>query len=225
MTAIVSSLRYQSSGITAVLITTSPAITVLMAHFLLPDEPLNRQKALGVVSALSGALLLALLGESGLPDVSKAEPIGYVLVLVAMILGSGAAIYTRKYMRSCDTIDVTSIRMVTATLVVFPLSFLIVGIDLSTVDRQGYMALIYASLVGTFSGLMLAVYTIQRFGATASAMAAYIMPIVASIGGALLLDESITPGMLAAMAVILAGVAIINRSPQAPRDDIGATAV
>ncbi len=213
MTAIVSSLQFQSSGITAVLITTSPAITVLMAHFLLPDEPLTRQKGLGVGVAMAGAVLLAILGETGLPDVSKAAPVGYILVLAAMLFGSGAAIYARKYMRSFDTVDVNSVRMVSAAAVVLPVSLLLVGFDLSSVDTLGYMALIYASLVGTFAGLMLAFNNIQRFGATASAMSAYIIPIVATIGGVLLLNETITVGMLAGMALILGGVALINRSP------------
>jgi drug/metabolite transporter (DMT)-like permease len=223
MTAIVSSLAYQSSGLTAVLITTSPAITVLMAHFLLPDEPLTRVKALGVTIALAGALLLAFLGESGLPDVSRAEPIGYILVTAAMVFGSGATIYARKYMRSFDVVEVNSVRILSATLVVLPLSLIFVGFDLSQVDRSGYLALIYAAIVGTFFGLTLAFYNIQRFGATAAAMAAYIIPIVASVGGLLLLDETITLGMISGMGLILAGVAIINRSPRLPDENLGST--
>jgi drug/metabolite transporter (DMT)-like permease len=223
MTAIVSSLQYQSSGITGVLITTSPAITVLMAHFLLPDEPLTRQKALGVATALAGALFLALLGESGLPDVSRADPIGYILVVAAMIFGSSATIYARRYMRSYDAIDVNSVRLLSAAVVIMPLSLVLVGFDLSGVDRQGYAALVYAAIVGTFFGLMLAFYNIQRFGATASAMAAYIIPIVATIGGVVLLGETITTGMLFGMVLILAGVALINRSPRESNDDISPT--
>ena len=56
-----------------------------MAHFFLPDESLNRQKIMGVGLALGGALLLLMLGETGLPDVSHASPIGYGLVTVAMM--------------------------------------------------------------------------------------------------------------------------------------------
>lgn len=52
MMAIVSSLRYQSSGVTAIIITTAPASTVLLAHFFLPDEQLNRYKSLGGGMAL-----------------------------------------------------------------------------------------------------------------------------------------------------------------------------
>ncbi len=211
MTSIVSSLQFQSSGLTAVLITTSPAITVIMAHFFLPDEPLTRRKSLGVLLALGGALLLAVRGESGLPDVSRANPLGYLLVLLAMVSASGSTIYARKYMRELDAFDVASTRMVVAALVVMPLSLLLVGLDLSAVDGSGYLALIYAALVGTFSGMMLAFYNIQRFGAIAAAMTAYIIPVVAVIAGALILGETITPGMLSGMALILLGVAIINR--------------
>jgi drug/metabolite transporter (DMT)-like permease len=82
------------------------------------------------------------------------------------------------------------------------------------VNNQGYAALLYAAFVGTFAGMMLAFYNIQRFGATASAVTAYIIPIVAMFGGVLLLDETITRGMILGMGLIVAGVAIINQRPR-----------
>jgi drug/metabolite transporter (DMT)-like permease len=211
MVAIVSSLQFQSAGLTSLLLTAGPAVTVLMAHFFLPDETLNRTKGAGVVLALGGAVFLLALGESGLPDVSQASPLGYGLVLVAVSCGSGMTIYARKYMRDYDYFDVASVRMVTAALAVMPLSALLVGVNLSGVDARGYMALVYAALVGTFSGMMLAFYNVKRFGATASAMPLYVIPVVATLGGALLLGEQITAGMLAGVALIAAGIALINR--------------
>ena len=211
MTFIVSSLQYQSSGITSLLITTSPAITVLMAHFFLTDEQLDGKKISGVVLALGGAALLALRGESGLPDVTQSSPIGYGLVLTAMLFGSGATIYARKYMSDLNAFDVGSIRMVAAATVVLPLSILFVGFDLTAVTGQGYIALGYAALVGTFAGMLLAFYNIKQFGATASAMTAYIIPIFAGIGGALLLNEHITTFMLLGMSLIMTGIALINQ--------------
>lgn len=221
MTAIVSSLQFQSSGVTSVLITTSPALTVLMAHFLLPDEKMTRRKGLGVLLALAGALLLAVRGESGLPDVERANPLGYVLVLGAMVSASASTIYARKYMADLDTFDVASVRMWVAALAIMPLSLLVVGFDLSQVNLRGYEALLYAAFVGTFAGMMLAFYNIQRFGATASAVTAYIIPIVATLGGVLLLDETITTAMIFGMVLIVGGVAIINQRPQHVKQQAG----
>lgn len=211
MTFIVSSLKFQSSGITALLLTAGPAITVVLAHFWLPDEKLTPRKILGVGMAVGGAALLVILGESGLPDVSRANPIGYFLVLTAMLIASVMTIYARKYMRDLDWFDVGSVRMWTAAIVIFPLSYLIAGFDLSGVNLQGYMALLYAALIGTFSGMLLAFYNIKRFGATASAMTANLIPVVAIIGGALFLGETISSGMIMGMVFILGGMAVLNQ--------------
>ena len=218
MTAIVTSLQYQSGGITALLITTSPALTVLLAHFFLPDEALTRRKSAGVALALGGAVLLAMRGESGLPDVSQASPTGYGLVLLAMVLGSSMTIYARRYMRDLDAFDVASVRMFAAALLVMPLSGLFAGFDLHAVDGQGYLALIYAAFVGTFGGFILAFYNIKRFGATASAMTAYVVPAVTGIGGVLVLGETVTTMMLFGMGVIVSGIAIINQGNAQPVD-------
>jgi drug/metabolite transporter (DMT)-like permease len=215
MTSIVSSLQYQSAGVTAVLLTAGPAITVLMAHFFLADESLTWPKSIGIALALGGALLLAVRGESGLADVSQSSLIGYSLVLLAMLCASGMSIYARRFMRNFDAFDVASIRMFAATLTVMPLSALLVGVNLDKVDGQGYFALGYAALVGTFSGMLLAFYSIKRFGATAQAMSLYVIPMVAGLGGALILGEQITTGMLVGMALIALGIMLINQRPHA----------
>jgi len=151
-------------------------------------------------------------GESGLPDIGQANPLGYILILGAMFFGSGMTIYVRKYLQEYDSFDVASIRMIVASLVVMPLSLLFVGFDLQSVNGQGVFVLGYAALVGTFSGMLLVVYNIKRFGATAAAMTAYVIPVVASIGGVLILGEKITAVMLIGMVFILLGIMIINKS-------------
>ena len=211
MTAIVTSLLYQSSGVTAILLTCGPAVTVLLAHYVLPDERLTWRKGLGVVLALSGAFLLALRGESGLPDVSRGSPVGYLLVFLAIFCGSGMTIYTRRFMRDFNSIEVSSIRMFVATLAILPLSIILFGMDLQNVNSQGYIALLYATFVGTFGAFLLAFYNVKRFGATASAMVLLVTPIIAAIVGVVLLNETITAGMLAGTLLIVVGIALINQ--------------
>lgn len=211
MTVLLLSLQYQSSGVTSIFITTAPAITVLMAHFFLADERLTGRKIIGIALALGGALLLVLQGESGLPDASEASPIGFILVLIGMIAGSAMAIYARKYLRPFDAFDVATTRMVVATLFMAPIVFFFTGLDFSQVTAQGYFSLVYTALIGAFVGLILEFYIIKRFGATAAVMTAYVIPVVATVGGALFLDERITLIMLGGMALIVLGIAIINQ--------------
>ncbi len=222
MTSIVSSLQYQSAGLASTLLTAGPAVTVLMAHFFLSDEKLSPKKSVGVLLALGGALLLTLRGESGLPDVSRGSPIGYGLILLALLSSSGMTVYARRFMRDFDAFDVASIRMFVAMLVVMPLSALFVGVDLTHVDGNGYFALVYAALIGTFGGMLLSFYNIKRFGATAGAMALYVLPVIAGVGGVLILDEEITPWMVVGMILIITGIALINRTREAPRAEAAA---
>jgi drug/metabolite transporter (DMT)-like permease len=210
MTGIVASLQFLSSGLAAIIITISPAITVLLAHFFLTDERLTRLKIIGSSLALGGAVMLAALGETGLAD-AHGSLLGYILIIGAMVSASAMTIYTRKYVQAFDTIDVSSIRMLVAALVVMPLSYFYVGFDLSQVDSQGLLALVYAAIFGTFLGMLLSLYNIQRFGATAAVMTAYVIPVVASIAGVLFLGEQITTGMLGGMAFISAGVWLLNK--------------
>lgn len=211
MTVTISSLQFQSSGVTALLLTATPAIVVLMAHFMLPDEKLNRYKGAGILLALGGALLLILRGESGLPDVSQASPIGYILIISGMLSESRMAIYVRKHMQSLDPFDVTSVRLGTAALIVLPVALLWRGADLTQVTSIGVTALIFTAMVGALGGQLMSFYVTKRFGALAFSMTSYIIPLVAAITGVILLDEVITSGMAAGMVLIGLGITLINR--------------
>jgi drug/metabolite transporter (DMT)-like permease len=211
MVGIISSLQYLSSGVTSILISAGPALALLMAHIFLPDERLNLKKAAGVMLALTGALFIALRGENGLPNVDQVNPLGYIFVLMAVLGGNGMNVYARKFMRNLDTVDVASIRMWVATLLVMPVAILFVGIDLRMVTGQGYFSLVYAAIAANVLGMFMVFYNVKRFGATAAAMTDYIIPVVASLGGVLLLGEQITSGVIVGMALIVAGLALINQ--------------
>ena len=215
MTCVIVSLQYQSSGVASLLLSTGPAMTLILAHFILPDELLNRRKVIGACLALGGAILLAVRGEDGLPNVEAAAPTGFILVTVGMFFSSIMIIYARKYLRGYDAYEVGSIRIFSAALVMLPFSLLTVGFDVSAVDGAGYFGLFYAAIVGSFLGLLLSFYTIKRFGATPAVMTTYIIPVVAGIGGVLVLGEEITLTMIIGMIVIMGGIAMIQEPGKA----------
>jgi len=212
MTATISSLRYQSAGVTSLLVTISPAFIVVLAHFWLPDERLNRGKGIGVLLAIGGVLLIVLRGESGLPDASKASPLGYGLVLLAMIAESVMAIYIRRNMRGYDPMSVTGIRLWVATLVVLPLSFWLIRPDFSAVNGAGVWSLLFAAFGGALVGQLMAFFVTRRYGVTTFSLTGYIVPAVAAVTGILFLHEQFTLGLLAGMVLIALGILFINRA-------------
>ena len=210
MTSIVSSLQYQSSGMTSLLLTLNPAITVLLAQVFLPDEKLTARKIAGILIALGGAALLLSRGENGLGALAATDWRGYAWVGIGVLGSASAGIYARRTLRDENAWDVASIRMISAALALLPVTYLTVGYDLSRVNAAGYSALIYASLIGTFLGMWLSFYVIKRFGATVASQTSYVIPVVSTILGALVLEEVITPTMLVGMVIIFTGIALLN---------------
>ena len=210
MVAIITSLTYQSSGITALLITTAPAFITLAAHFTLPDEQLNGRKTFGILLSLAGAGLIVLRGESGLSDISRGSPIGYSLVIGGLLFETIGTIFIRKRMQSFNSFDVTAVRLTVAALVILPLGLLFREFDLSLVTTSGWFALLYAALIGAFSAQMLAFYITKQFSATAFSLTSYVIPIVAGVTGVLWLDETITIWMVLGLGLIGGGILLIN---------------
>ena len=210
MLAIISSLQYMSSGLAAILATTGPAFAVVLAHFILADELINMRKIAGIGLALAGAVLLAMRGETGLPDATDANIMGYVLMLVALFASHASLVCARRYLRKYDIFDVVNIQMIVSALVLLP--FVLTTLDLSAITDPGMatFTVIYGGLIGTFAAFTSRFVILKRFSATDAALIDYVVPIVTAIGGLLFADEELTLGMLLSAAVIMLGVALVR---------------
>ncbi len=220
MNFIVGALNFLSSGLTSLLLTLNPAFVVIAAQLFLPDERLNVRQVLGVICAMSGALVMAWRGETGLALSSGNALLGYGMVIAALLIGAWQNIHIRKYVRHFDAFQVASVRMWFAAITGIIISWTLVGFDFSRVELSGYAALLYASVAGTFLGIMISLYNTQRFGATTSAMTSYIIPIITTVGGILILDETFTPVMGVGMLLIFTGLVLVQAKKQpalAPR--------
>ncbi len=209
MYGFVYALNFLSSGVTSTINTTNPAITIVLAHFLLKGERLTARTAFGVVLALGGAVILALRGETGLSSGTNSG-FGYLLVFTGVIAISSSAIYARRFAQNVPPFDLTAIQIIIAAAFALPLHALFVGFDYSAVNLTGGLAVLYGAVVGTFFAFNFFFYLVNEFGATTAAMTPYIVILVATLGGVLFLGEQVTGVMLLGMATIVAGIAIIN---------------
>jgi drug/metabolite transporter (DMT)-like permease len=211
MSAYTNSMRFQSSGVTSLLATLSPIVTVLMAHFFLKDEPLDVWRLAGALIAFFGAGILLVRGESGLADLARADWRGYAFALLGMTCNAAGLVFARRYLRFEDPFVVTSIRILVGATAVTILAGINPGFDFSNVRLTGVLALAYASVVGTFLAFLFYLMSVQRFGATAASQSEYLVPLAATGLGVLILGERVTPTMLAGMVCIFLGLAVYER--------------
>ena len=208
------SMKYLSSGVTSLLITMNPVLTVLFAHYMLQDEPLTRYKFFGAIIALGGASLLILQGENGLPEINSTNWIGYIWIIPVVLGLAYASVYARKYLSKINSIDGAAIRIFISAISITPLALLTNSYNFEKVQLNGILVLLYVSIIGTFLAFFLNFYIVKKYGATVVSITTYISPISAAALGAIFLNEEITLLIVVGMMIIFCGIAIMGFSPK-----------
>ena len=210
MPMFIMSLQYQSSGVASLYVTLFPVMIAIAAHFILPDEKMTRYKAAGVFLALCGAVFLALRGESGLADVGRANPLGFILVMLSLLTEVGNTMFVRLKMKDTDPVEVTVIRLIVAAVFLSIVTNFVSDVTFEGVTQAGVFSLAYAALIGALAGQFMAFFIQRKYGATAFSLTSFMIPVVATLFGALLLGEILTWAMGVGVLFIGGGLYLIN---------------
>lgn len=205
MMLFVSALQYQSSGVTALMVSMVPLSSMFFAHIRLGDDRLTPYKIVGALTSLAGVLLLLVTGETGLGE-PRWE--GFVLVFIGMIFAGFGIVHLRKYLKHENSLAVAAVRLVSAAVAGVPVAAVAGGFDFSAVELSGIVALAYGVLPGTLFGFVLYSWLIARFGATRATQVEYIVPVIATATGALFLDEQVSLMMIIGMFTVFVGIGI-----------------
>jgi len=204
------SLQYQSSGVASLYVTLFPVMIAIAAHFFLPDEKLTRYKAAGVALALFGAIFLALRGESGLANVGRANPLGFILVIISLCSEVCNTLFVRLKMKETDPMQVTMIRLVVAAVFLAIVTSFVSDLSFTQVTSAGIFSLAYAAIIGALAGQFMAFFIQRKYGATAFSLTSFLVPVVATLFGALILGEILTWAMAVGVVFIGSGLYLIN---------------
>ncbi len=209
--------RTLSSSTTGLLVSTVPIAAVVVSR-IVDRTPVAPIRWLGLVVALGGVAVL--LG----PGAAAGDPWAVVQVLLAALGYAIAPVVVERKLR-----DVPTITLNTAVLTIAALGYLpvVVASGWPTGLRlNGIAALVTLGVVCTALAFTLFFRLIGEVGAARATLVAYLNPLVAVALGALVLDEPVTWGLLAATVLILAGSAAAARrsraqaaEPEPPADE------
>jgi drug/metabolite transporter (DMT)-like permease len=197
--------RTVPSGLTAVLIAAAPIFIAAFAPFLDRSEIMR--------PAQVGGLVVGLLGVGLLVGFEQVDDAGELLGAIAMILAAasyGVSGFVLKRGYPGVSPSVTSLFSVaTSAVIVLPLALARPPAEAPGIGAV--LAVVALGLLGTALAFVLYFRLIGEIGFGRASVVAYTIPPVALVYGVLLLDESLTPAMLAGMALILGGVALVAR--------------
>ncbi|MEA1931151.1 MAG: DMT family transporter [Euryarchaeota archaeon] len=203
-----------TSGVGAILFALVPIFAPLFAGALLADERLTAAGAVGT--------LVGLVGVGMVVDITPATVIetvsgGAVIVLAGAVSLALGTVLIRRADSSLSSTVRTAWALPVSALMLHALS---IGAGESTAAAEWTLgAIVAVGYLGVFAGAVAYILyfgLLDEVGATQSSLVFYASPIVATLGGWLLLGEALTATTIAGFAVVLVGFGIIGHESLAP---------
>lgn len=204
------------SSIAGMLSGAIPLFAFVVALVFLRSEPVNRRTLLGLGLGFGGVLLIARPWSAAGAGI---DPNG-VLAMIAGSLSIGASfVYARLFLadQGISPVALSAWQLGCALLMLLCVTDLH-GIGAITGDHAALAGLVFGlGLAGTGLAFILYYFIVQQLGALKAASVTYLPPVVAMLIGCLLAGEPLLPASLAAMALILGGVVVLQSGKQQPR--------
>lgn len=193
--------RTVASSVTAVLNSTIPLFTLLIAALVFRSETITRERLGGIILAMLGVVALSGTSSEGGSYISP----GVVAVTASSVFYGFGFVYARRYVRG-DPFGIVTLQMIMTIPLLVPLNY---ATGHLTTEGMTPKLLLVAFILGSLSsGVAYAIYyrALERLGPTMTSYATYLSPIYALIIGRVVLGERISPLGYLGIAVIAAGV-------------------
>ena len=170
----------------------------MIGYGLYKGERLRAQQMLGLLCALGGLVGLVLPGLSAPP-----------LMNAALMIAAGVAwgIYSLRGRSAGDATAVTAGNFLRA--VPFALLLSLVTLNTASIDLAGTAYAIASGTIASGMGYAIWYAALRGLTATTAATVQLSVPVIAALGGILLLGETLTLRLLIASIAILGGIALV----------------
>jgi drug/metabolite transporter (DMT)-like permease len=191
--------QYIHSSLAAVINGSAPIFTVVLAHYLIPEERLTRQKILGVILGIAGLVVIFW------PAISaglSGQLLGATLVAGAAASYALGFCYARRFLSKQPPLVAPAAQMVAGVVWLLPIWFWhdspLVTLPHSTWSSWGAVA--FLGLWGTATASILYYKIVETSGATSLGMVTFLLPLYGLALGALFMGESL--GLATAMGTL-----------------------
>ena len=188
-----------------------PIFVSIIAHFMLPSEPLTLRRFGGGLFGLAGvAFILSSNGEQ-----KEVQMIGVLAIFLAVVLASGPNVYLKKHYKIVNPLHVNVISQTIAAIVLIPLSFLLEKPMATIWNSTSIITLVYLAIFGTVITWTIYFWLYNHISVNQISTLGLVPPVFASIIGWIFLGETYGYELFIGGALVLLGVYLIH-SRQVP---------
>jgi drug/metabolite transporter (DMT)-like permease len=209
--AVVWAEQWVPSGFAALFVASAPFWMAIIEAFRSEGERVNVRSGTGMLIGFVGVAMLVTPGSSG-----GRWSIGFLLGALAIQVG-GLGWQLGSARSKYNLHHVPFLASVALQMFFGGVMVTIAGLAIGEAPRfaltpRSFGALAYLTLVGSVITYSAYVYALSHMRTIHTSLYAYVNPVVAVFLGWLVLSEPLTPMSIAAMVVILAGVALVQSS-------------
>jgi drug/metabolite transporter (DMT)-like permease len=201
------------SGMAALLVATSPFWVVGFERLRSDGERVRLRALMGMIIGFAGLLLLVAPGLYG-ATLGMNYLLGMLAIQVACASWSGGSVYAKHHQTKLSPLMGAAIQMLFAGGAMAFLGLVLGewrGLHFSS---RSLAALAYLIVFGSIVAYGSYTYVVQKLPLSIVSTYSYVNPVIAVLLGWLLLGEELGWRMILAMAVILAGVALVKTAGQ-----------
>jgi drug/metabolite transporter (DMT)-like permease len=195
-----------SSGIAGLLMAFMPLATMILAHYFLLGESLNRFKILGFVLGITGVAIVLWPSLVG----ARSNLLSGLLILLATFSYATNAILVKRLPSNNPIVTAAGV-MIFSSMAIVPLWL---WQDLpwqQSYSLKATLSVLWLGIGPTAFATIILFAVITTAGPTFLSYVNYVIPVVAYFTGALVLGEAIEWQSLAALLLIILGIALTRK--------------
>lgn len=198
-----------SSGLAAVLNSTTPIFSLLIAHLALHDERITVPRLLGVAVGFVGVLLL-LSRDLQHGAIHWQAVAGQAAVVLASVFYALAAVLTRRTLRDLPSLTIATYALWFSAAISIALSLLFSPPPIASISGKSWFAVAWLGILGSGLAYVFYYFIIQSWGASRATLVTYVVPGIGLILGALFLSEHVDWRIAAGSALVILGVGLAS---------------
>ena len=201
--------RTVDSSVAAILDSTVPLFTILIAHFLLNDDKMTMPKVSGLLIGFAGVIVLL----SKDINESASTIVGQAAVVMASFFYAGSGVYVRRATQNVPAVLRSMGPLLSASFIMWiTLFFTEKPVQVPALGLT-WISLLFLGVIGSGFAFVLAFYLIHEIGPTRTSMVTYIFPLGGVILGVAFLNELITWQLIAGALLIITSLIVANLKP------------
>jgi drug/metabolite transporter (DMT)-like permease len=195
------------SALASILNSTVPLFTIVLAAFLLHDEPATLNRLIGVVVGFAGVFVITSRSLSGAPD---GDLIAELAILGSSLCYALGAIYARHNVRGLEPMVPAFFQVFFAFTVTGAAALLVETPSDVPLTPPAILAIAWLGLLGSGFAYPIFFRLLKGWGPTRVSMVAYTLPVWGIALGFLVLNEPIDGRIIVGTALIVSGIAVVN---------------